>query len=828
MLIDEPGVTTPGEGEGESMFERIRRALPARPATGSTPRMGIPESGRARLSVILAAVAALVITLMPVAGQAQEPNQVTGVTITQAHGFTTVKWVPVPTATDYQIARTPVNAENEPTGTEVIVGLWRPNRQVTQDVPTFADAGYAPGGRFQWRVRARFGTTAQPYSEPVFGTTLPQWGNPETPGENLRTQWETSLAAQFTSDVNEYAYTEALDAASDRVRVVEIGRTALNRPINMFVIGYPAPPATAAEIAAGSAALVNCNVHGNEPSSRESCMIMARELAFGTDARTIDILSNTTVLIVPSINGDGRASNSRGNSTGQDLNRDYSLIAQPETFAFVRMLRDYRPQAAFDGHEYGNNTAGDLPVLPPRHLNVAQSIFDQSQDMITRHMYDNGSEDGWWFCPYGCQGGATVGMSEETILRNTMGLKNTMGSLLEARSGGGATRPDEGNTQNNRRRKTYSTLYTYNQFLDYFVANKTAIHAAVDSAIGFQVQNSGRIVFRGSRTIEPFPAPHPGESPPNQQIPTAEQILEEPPCGYLLSDAQYNGTRTDGPAGQRTTLNQRIDAHGWTVEDRPAGFLVRMRQEQRGLIPLLLDAQAAEEWTSGVRLSECPSAATAQDSLDAAAVENTQTSLTLTIANETTEENQPLNWTITEAAENCASPSDLGWVSAAVTAGTTAPSSTTDVTVNFDATGLTAPDLHTGVLCVSSNDSGAPVITVAVSLQVQYPLSGLAVPPGMGNLAAGRQNPIEFSLSGDRGLAIFSGATPTSAPLDCATLEVTGPEIRTTGNPLSYSAAQDVYLYRWLVPTAWAGTCRTFTVALDDGSSHTFYFRVRR
>ena len=68
--------------------------------------------------------------------------------------------------------------------------------------------------------------TAQPFSEPVFATTLPHWGDPAVPGENLRTQWEMTQAAQFTSDVNEYAYTAALDAASDRVRVVEIGRTS--------------------------------------------------------------------------------------------------------------------------------------------------------------------------------------------------------------------------------------------------------------------------------------------------------------------------------------------------------------------------------------------------------------------------------------------------------------------------------------------------------------------------------------------------------------------------------------------------------------------------
>ena len=119
-------------------------------------------------------------------------------------------------------------------------------------------------------------------------------------------------------------------------------------------------------------------------------------------------------------------------------------MRQPETFSYVAMLRDYRPVASFDGHEFGNGSAGDLPMLPPRHQNVAQSIFDQSQDMIVNHMYEQGAADGWWPCPYGCANGGNVGLSEETILRNTLGLKNVTNSLLELRSAGGATRPDEG------------------------------------------------------------------------------------------------------------------------------------------------------------------------------------------------------------------------------------------------------------------------------------------------------------------------------------------------------------------------------------------------
>src|ERR687895_1790256 len=143
---------------------------------------------------------------------AQVANQVTGVAVEQADGFASVSWDTVAGATDYQIERTPVGADNLPTGTAAIVGLWRPNRTVTPDSPTFADAGFNPGDRFQWRVRARFGPTAQPFSDPVFDTTLPQWGDPGTPGESLRTQWESTQAVQFTGDDEEYEYTAALDA----------------------------------------------------------------------------------------------------------------------------------------------------------------------------------------------------------------------------------------------------------------------------------------------------------------------------------------------------------------------------------------------------------------------------------------------------------------------------------------------------------------------------------------------------------------------------------------------------------------------------------------
>src|SRR6188472_2631557 len=116
---------------------------------------------------IVAAVAAVFV--WPSAASAQ---QVTGLTATQDVGFTTLKWAPVAGATDYQIERQSLDAADQPTGTATIVGVWQPQRTITPAQPAFAESGFLLGDRYQWRVRARIGTTAQPYSEPVKGTTL--------------------------------------------------------------------------------------------------------------------------------------------------------------------------------------------------------------------------------------------------------------------------------------------------------------------------------------------------------------------------------------------------------------------------------------------------------------------------------------------------------------------------------------------------------------------------------------------------------------------------------------------------------------------------------
>src|ERR671925_1161296 len=128
-------------------------------------------TGRFRFVAVLLGLA--VFLLSTGTALAQATDQVTGVAVEQADGFATLSWDPMADATDYQIERTPVGADDVPIGPAAIVGVWRPNRTLTPDSPTFADAGFNPGDRFQWRGGPRGGAARPPPPAPAVGPPPP-------------------------------------------------------------------------------------------------------------------------------------------------------------------------------------------------------------------------------------------------------------------------------------------------------------------------------------------------------------------------------------------------------------------------------------------------------------------------------------------------------------------------------------------------------------------------------------------------------------------------------------------------------------------------------
>ncbi len=69
------------------------------------------------------------------------------------------------------------------------------------------------------------------------------------------------------------------------------------------------------------------------------------------------------------------------------------------------------------------------------------------------------------------------------------------------------------------------------------------------------------------------------------------------------------------------------------------------------------------------------------------------------------------------AVAACSTTADMPWLSLSATSGSTAGGGSSPVTVTFDSTGM-SPGNYNGNLCVSSNDTGNPMVAVPVSMTV--------------------------------------------------------------------------------------------------------------
>lgn len=103
-------------------------------------------------------------------------------------------------------------------------------------------------------------------------------------------------------------------------------------------------------------------------------------------------------------------------------------------------------------------------------------------------------------------------------------------------------------------------------------------------------------------------------------------------------------------------------------------------------------------------------------------------------------------------------------------------------------------------------------------------------PPAVNTVKAGLPIPLSFLLARGLGRGVLF-ETPTSATFDCSTGTPTGqPEPTTTlGNiGLIHIPGTGFYSYVWRTQRAWAQSCRTFSLTLDDGTYRTADFHLRR
>ncbi len=201
-------------------------------------------------------------------------------------------------------------------------------------------------------------------------------------------------------------YLKALDAASDRVSVEEVGKTTQGRPFVIVTVTSEANQARLEEIRVANARIADprslgdeeaerlvrdgkaivamaFSIHSTEVGGTLASLRLLHHLASSDDPRVRAMLDGAVLLVLPSHNPDGTdlvaewyrrqlGTPFEGTSppvlyhpyAGHDNNRDWYMFTQPETRLTVRHLyHRWHPQIVHDVHQMGSR--GARIFVPP-------------------------------------------------------------------------------------------------------------------------------------------------------------------------------------------------------------------------------------------------------------------------------------------------------------------------------------------------------------------------------------------------------------------------------------------------------------------------------
>jgi hypothetical protein len=215
-------------------------------------------------------------------------------------------------------------------------------------------------------------------------------------------------------------------ASSDKIRVMEYGRSAEGRPLIVAAIAAPetlrdldryreiqrrladpriTTPAQAEPMfrTGKNVILLTCSIHATEVASTHSAVEFAYRLITENNPRFDAILKNTILLLVPSLNPDGldmvtawyrRTLDTPFEGTappeiyqkyvGHDNNRDWYIFSQPETRATISQLHNvWHPEIVYDVHQQGAYASRIFipPWLDPAEPNIDPILLQEMNAM---------------------------------------------------------------------------------------------------------------------------------------------------------------------------------------------------------------------------------------------------------------------------------------------------------------------------------------------------------------------------------------------------------------------------------------------------------------
>ena len=252
------------------------------------------------------------------------------------------------------------------------------------------------------------------------------------------------------------AYLKKIDSLSDKVQIEVIGKSVESRQIPAVMLSED--KVFGSHRGVKPVVLIFATQHGDEPSGKEAALILIRELATGS---LQDVLKELEVLIVPLVNPDGAAKDTRRNANDMDLNRNHVVLSEPESLALHTLFLKWMPEVTVDIHEascmsrswlrlgYRKNAEEMFDCVS--NLNISPAIMKFSMDVVVPEVGQLVKADGFTFHRYivgGPPEARRIRHSTTNINdgRQSTGIYNTFSFILEGQKYNGSVNKIERRT----------------------------------------------------------------------------------------------------------------------------------------------------------------------------------------------------------------------------------------------------------------------------------------------------------------------------------------------------------------------------------------------
>jgi hypothetical protein len=331
--------------------------------------------------------------------------------------------------------------------------------------------------------------------------------------------------------------------STGRCAVDVIGESVEGRPIRLLRMGDP-PPA----VGARPAVLLVGMQHGLEPAGREAILDFADYLSTTVDSGELAFLASHGVHLIPSVNPDGFEAVTRENANGEDLNRDWVVLTQPETRVVSLTVGQLKPMILVDHHEYvGTVDRNDLECNRGGNPQIHDDIVAHGsalRDQILGRMTTEGWSNDHW---------GPDDRGDLIVLDINSSLRHIVSIIIETNRTGTPSEAD----------RTTMHYQAIEEILDFTITNVATIETDIDGAIADKIAE-------GAAGVAPFDI-------------RGGNVLDPPPLGYRITGV---------------LPNFHLQAFGLVVQ----GSVVSMAQAAQPLIPYLFDPLSEVLVATGVRL----------------------------------------------------------------------------------------------------------------------------------------------------------------------------------------------------------------------------------